>query len=219
MDGSGKAVVFNHDPFEPQVSGNTYSWEMRNLPWIEGEEYSPGLEAIVPRLAISYFPPADNHAGLQGLKDWAAVSTWLSQLVDPAADVTDTIRAKAQQLTAGLTSELDRIRAIAALVQQTNYVEVALNITRGGGYTPRDAADTLARNYGDCKDKATLMRALLKAAGIESYLITITANDRTYVRPEWASPMCSSITRLWRCGSRMEFRCPPSCRTRLWAAC
>ena len=33
------------------------------------------------------------------------------------------------------------------------------------------------------------MRALLKAVGIDSYLITISADDRTYVRPEWASPV------------------------------
>ena len=45
-----------------------------------------------------------------------------------------------------------------------------------------------ARNYGDCKDKATLMRALLKAVGIDSYLVTISADDRTFVRQERASP-------------------------------
>ncbi len=109
-------------------------------------------------------------------------------MVDPAAAVTDTVRAKALQLTAAATGELDKIRAIAAFAQQTNYVEVSLNITRGGGYTPHTAAESLARNYGDCKDKATLMRALLKAVGIDSYLATISADDRTYVRPEWASP-------------------------------
>jgi hypothetical protein len=32
------------------------------------------------------------------------------------------------------------------------------------------------------------MRSLLKAVGIESYLTTITADDRTYVHAEWASP-------------------------------
>ena len=184
-----KGVVFNHEQAEPQVSGNTYTWEMRNLPWMENENYSPGLDALVPRLAVSFFPPADNRAGLEGLKDWHAVSAWLSLLVDPAAEVTDAIRAKSLELTANAPGELDKIRAIAAFTQQTNYVEVALNVTRGGGYTPRRAAETLARNYGDCNDKATLMRALLKAAGIESYLTTITANDRTYVRQEWASPM------------------------------
>jgi len=184
-----KGTVFNHDPMEPQVSGSTYTWELRDLPWIEREDHSPSLAALAPRLAVSYFPPPDNPAGLQGLKDWAAVSSWLSQFVDPPSAVTEAIRSKATQLTANASGELDKIRAIASFTQQTNYVEIALNITRGGGYTPHRSEDTLARNYGDCKDKATLMRALLKAVGIESYLTTITAYDRTFVRPEWASPM------------------------------
>lgn len=183
-----KGVLFNSNPQEPQVSGNTYVWELRNLPFREREEYSPRLSALVPRLAVSYFPPADNRVGLRGLKDWTAVSAWLSKLVEPAAEPTDSVRAKAQQLTAGASSEIDRIRAIAAFTQQTKYVEISLNITRGGGYTPHSANETLGRNYGDCKDKATLMRALLKAVGVDSYLTTISADDRMYVRPEWASP-------------------------------
>jgi hypothetical protein len=183
-----KGVLFNHDALEPQVTGGTYTWALRDLPRIEDEEHSPTLAALAPRLAVSYFPPSDNRAGLQGLKDWTAVSTWLSPLIDPAADVTETIRAKARQLTANAPGELDKIRAIASFAQQTNYVEVLLNLTRGGGYIPHRADETLARNYGDCKDKATLMRALLKAVGINAYLVVISADDRTYVRPEWASP-------------------------------
>ena len=184
-----KGTVFNHAPVEPQVSGSTYTWELRDLAWIEREDHSPTLAALAPRLAVSYFPPEGNPGGLRGLKDWASVSAWLSPLVDPQAEVTEAIRDKAMQLTANAPGELDKINAIAAFVQQTNYVEVSLNITRGGGYTPHPSEETLSRNYGDCKDKATLMRALLKAVGIDSYLVTITADDRTYVRPEWASPM------------------------------
>lgn len=183
-----RGTVFNHGQLDPQVSGATYTWELRNLPWIEHEDYSPSLSALAPRLVVSYFPPPGNPGGLQGLKDWTAVSTWLSPLVDPPAAVTDTVRAKAMQLTANAPGELDKIRAIAAFAQQTNYVEVSLNLLRGGGYTPRTASESLAKNYGDCKDKATLMRALLKAVGIDAYLTTISADDRTYVRPEWASP-------------------------------
>jgi transglutaminase-like putative cysteine protease len=183
-----RGIVFNRNKTEPQVSGAAYIWELRNLPWIEKEDYSPSLAALAPRVVVSYFPPTDNRAGLQGLKDWASVSTWLTPLVDPSAEVTDAVRIKALQLTVNAPGELDKIRALAAFAQQTNYVEVSLNITRGGGYTPRKADETLARNYGDCKDKATLLRSLLRAAGIDSYLTTITADDRTYVRPEWASP-------------------------------
>lgn len=183
-----RGIVFNHEKIEPQVANGAYTWELRNLPWIEREDYSPSISALAPHLAVSYFPPTDNRGGLQGLKDWTTVSDWLAPMVDPPAAVTDTVRAKALQLTTNTSGELDKIKAIAAFSQQTNYVEVALNLTRGGGYTPHTATESLARNYGDCKDKATLMRALLKAVGIDSYLVTISADDRTYVRPEWASP-------------------------------
>ena len=183
-----RGIVFNHEKLEPQVSGGAYTWELRNLPWIEREDYSPSFSALAPRLVVSYFPPADNRGGLQGLRDWTAVSNWLAPMVDPPAAVTDTIRAKALQLTANAPAELDKIRAIATFAQQVNYVEVSLNVSRGGGITPKSASDSLARNYGDCKDKATLMRALLKAVGIDSYLVTISADDRTFVRQEWASP-------------------------------
>src|SRR5207244_5687546 len=105
-------------------------------------------------------------------------------LMDPAADVNASVRAKALQLTANAASDIEKIRAIAAFVQQTKYVAVSLNLTRGGGYTPRKSDEVLAKNYGDCKDKATLMRSLLKAVGIEAYLVTTAADDRTYVRPE-----------------------------------
>jgi len=183
-----RGILFNHEKVEPKISNGGYTWELRNLPWIEREDYSPSISALAPHLAVSYFPPADNRGGLQGLKDWTAVSNWLAPMVDPAAAVTDAVRVKALQLTANAAGELDKIRAIAAFAQQTNYIEVSLNVTRGGGYTPHTAGESLARNYGDCKDKATLMRALLKAVGIDSYLVTISADDRTYVRPEWASP-------------------------------
>src|SRR5579862_288384 len=183
-----RGAMMNHQDMDPQVNGSTYTWELRSLPWIEREVHSPSLAALIPRVMVSYYPPAGNRAGLQGLKDWTGVSAWLSLLMDPPAAVTPAIQAKAVSLTANARSEIDKIRAIAAFTQATMYVSVDMNVTRGGGYTPHGAEDTLTRNYGDCKDKATLMRALLKAAGIEAYPVVIYSSDRTYVRPEWASP-------------------------------
>jgi hypothetical protein len=66
---------------------------------------------------------------------------------------------------------------------------VAMNIERGGGYTPHAAAEVLSRNYGDCKDKAALTRALLAAIGIKSYAISIYSGDRQFVRPEWPTSL------------------------------
>ena len=183
------ATLFNHDAVQPRISGTTYTWELRNLPWIEPEEHSPEFHSLAPRLGVNYYPEDSARSGLQpALRKWRDVSAWEATLMDPAAAVTDAIRGKAAELTKGAATELDKIRAVAAFVQKTNYVAVSINLAHGGGLTPNPADQTLARNYGDCKDKATLMRSLLRSVGIEAYPVSIYYGDRQYVRTEWPSP-------------------------------
>jgi hypothetical protein len=185
-----RGTIFNHADVQPKVEGNTFTWELRDLPWItDEEEHSPRYAALAPRLGVTYFPASSAKPELVPLKDWHSVSAWQTAYADPPAQVTDSIRAKSADLTGQAKTEIDKIRAIAAFVQQTNYVSVDLNVMHGGGYIPRPASQVLAKNYGDCKDKAALMRALLKAAGIDSYQVVIYSGDRQFVRPEWPSPM------------------------------
>jgi hypothetical protein len=131
--------MLNHDRMEPRIDGSTYTWELRDLPWIEPEERSPGFHAVAPRLGVNYFPAGDGRQDLRPLKDWRGVSEWLSELADPSAEVTDSIRRKAAELVSGASSEIEKIRAIGGFVQKTNYVEVAINLAHGGGFTPRRA--------------------------------------------------------------------------------
>ncbi|HEU0120976.1 MAG TPA: transglutaminase domain-containing protein, partial [Bryobacteraceae bacterium] len=149
------------------ANGGSHTWELHGLPWLEGEDYGPEWHERAPRLALNFFP-GENRAGLRSLKDWPDVSSWISSLTDGQADSTPAIQQKAMQLTANASTPLEKIRAIAAFVQHTTYVSVQMNLTRGGGYTPHKASQVLTKNYGDCKDKANLMKALLAAAGIES---------------------------------------------------
>ena len=183
-----RATAFNHSEIQPHVDGNSYTWELRDLPWIEDEEYRPGYASLSPRLGVTYFPSTAANPVLRPLKDWPTVSAWLANFVDPPAIPTSAVRSKSNELTSTSKSALDKIRAIAAFTQQTNYVSVDMNVTHGGGYTPHSADQVLSKNYGDCKDKAALMRALLKAAGIDSYAVVIYSGDRQFVRPEWPSP-------------------------------
>lgn len=184
-----RGTIFNHGDLQPKMDGGTYTWELRDLPWIADEEYSPSYLAIAPRLGVTYFPANAAKPELVPFKDWHSVSAWQASFADAAAEATPSIRVKSDDLTRPAKTEADKIRAIAACVQQTNYVSVDLNVMHGGGYIPRPASQVLAKNYGDCKDKAALMRALLKAAGIDSYEVLVHAGDRRFVRPEWPSPM------------------------------
>lgn len=185
-----RGTLFNHADVAPKVEGNTFTWELHDLPpMADEEEHSPRFYAIAPRLGITYFPTNARKPELVPLKDWHSVSAWQAGFADPSAEATPPIHAKSDELTRQAKTELEKIRAIAAFVQQTNYVSVDLNIMHGGGYIPHPAAQVLAKNYGDCKDKAALMRALLKAAGVDSYEVGIFSGDRHYVRPEWPSAM------------------------------
>jgi hypothetical protein len=183
-----RSITYNHAPVAPQTAGDTYTWELRNLPFIETEPHSPKMEALMPRLAISYLPPDGNPAGLRAMTDWTAVSRWVSELEDPQADVGGAIDDRARSLTAGATSDLAKIQSIARFVQGINYVAIQTGLGRGGGYKPHLASLVLQKQYGDCKDKANLMRALLKAAGIPAYMVSIFSGDRSYVHPDWPSP-------------------------------
>src|ERR1041384_7256396 len=58
-------IMFNHANVEPTVAGSNYTWELRDLPAIPTEPMSPAWTNIVPRLAVSYFPPARRHADPQ----------------------------------------------------------------------------------------------------------------------------------------------------------
>src|SRR5258708_10544151 len=63
------------------------------------------------------------------------------------------------------------------------YVAVEIGI---GGYQPHFAGDILTNRYGDCKDKVTLMRALLHEAGVDSNYVLATTQRRT-VEPGFPS--------------------------------
>jgi transglutaminase-like putative cysteine protease len=82
----------------------------------------------------------------------------------PKARLTPEIAALAGEITAGITDRKAQAAAIDAWMKKNiRYVAVYLSF---GRIVPNDAATVLQNRFGDCKDKATLMMALLAAKGI-----------------------------------------------------
>ena len=186
---TASSLSFNHAPVDPIVSGSTYTWELRSLPPIEPEPAMPGLDQIVPRLAVTFVPPAGSAATFgPSFETWQSVSRWLSGLQEPQASPTPELTAAVQRLSANAGSELEKIRAIGRYAQSIQYISIQTGLGRGGGYKPHTAGEIFAKSYGDCKDKVTLMRAMLKVAGIASYPVAIYSGDPFYVRESWPSP-------------------------------
>jgi hypothetical protein len=189
LPGGWKAdsTTFNHAKIEPSVSGTSYIWELRNLQPIAQEPESPSMQNLAPRLAISY-SPATSATNFRSFKDWTDVSRWNTELSNPSVIIDDNVANKARELTANAKTEFEKIRAIGTFVQNLQYISIDIGVGRGNGYRPRPSTLVLQRGYGDCKDKANLMRALLKVLKIEAYPVAIYSGDPTFVREEWASP-------------------------------
>lgn len=182
-------VTFNHPKIEPKINGTSYSWELTNLPPVPDEPLSPSLSHLVPRLAVSYYPPASGPSlSIKTFANWGEVATWMSELEDPQVLVDDALARKAYELTALAKTEYEKIRAIAQYVQNIQYISIQTGIGRGGGYRPHASTEVFAKSYGDCKDKANLMRAMLKVVGIVAIPVSIYSGDPNYVRASWPSP-------------------------------
>ena len=183
-----ESVMFNSPKMSPSVNGTSSTWEMRDLKPIKPEPSSPSFSSMAPWLAVSVYPTTPTATQIKTFANWNDVAKWMAEIEDPQMTVNDAMAVKVQELTAGATTEFEKIRAISRYVQRLQYISIQVGTGRGGGYIPHPATEVFAKAYGDCKDKANLMRAMLSLIKIPTYMVSITADDPSFVRPEWASP-------------------------------
>ena len=184
-----EGIIFNHSKIEPTVNGTTYTWELTNLDPVPHEPLSPSLSNLVARLAVSYFPPTGSQTlSIKTFANWSDVGTWMAELEDPQVTTDEALSAKARELTANAKTEYEKIQAVGRYVQKLQYISIQTGLGRGGGYRPHVATQVFAKSYGDCKDKANLMRAMLRVVGITAFPVSIYSGDPDYVRAEWPSP-------------------------------
>jgi hypothetical protein len=88
---------------------------------------------------------------------------------------TEQVLELADEITAGITDPKEQARALYNWVAtQIRYVGIYLG---DGGIVPNHANDILHNLYGDCKDKSTLLVALLAAMGIEAESAMVNSGD------------------------------------------
>ncbi len=162
---------------EPMATGASRTWEIQNLPAPVEEEMAAPAEEEAPALGINLLPPPGASVAPAVFPDWAAVSRWYEELARGRQIPTPAIEAAARPaLPPGSSPPADKIVSAARLVRdRVRYVAVELGI---GGYQPRPAAETLANLYGDCKDKGTLLQAILAAGGTLSYPVLVHVGGR-----------------------------------------
>jgi tetratricopeptide (TPR) repeat protein/transglutaminase-like putative cysteine protease len=115
---------------------------------------------------------------------WEAVGSWYAGLEHDRRQPSADVRAKADELTKGATTDLAKIEALYDYVAKNfRYVSLSLGV---GRYQPHAAADVFHNQYGDCKDKHTLLAAMLEAEGFHASSVLINSSRK--LDPDVPSP-------------------------------
>jgi len=138
-------------------------WEVSHVPRMFPEPSMPPEEMVLQRLLVSTTP------------DWPAVSRWYWELSQSHLDATTPELTKtAQELAAGAKSDLEKVTAVFYYVSKNiRYMGLTPEKDRPG-FEPHDVKLTFDKKYGVCRDKAALLVAMLRAAGLPAYPVLIS---------------------------------------------
>jgi hypothetical protein len=175
------SVWAHHDSVKAiDLEHQRYRWEMNDVPGIDLDRVPmhPSAYALEGRMTVHYGP-----VGASGppLGSWQEIGEWYDALSRDRMVANPEIAAKAAELTAGKTDFYDKTEAITEFVQkQIRYFVIEKGI---GGIQPHPASDIFRNRFGDCKDKATLLSAMLSTVGVHSVIVLVDTN-RGFVDPD-----------------------------------
>jgi len=175
------AVWIHHDSVAPQEDGNNQlHWDLANISGVEEEPEMPPRQSIEGRMVVNYLQPSGSSAN--SMDSWRDVGKWYVSLATDRRLASQEIKQKVSDLTAGSKDTLSKVRALANFVQQDiRYVAIEIGI---GGYQPHPAESVFVNRYGDCKDKATLLAAMLHEIGIDSFYVLVNTR-RGVLAPDY----------------------------------
>jgi transglutaminase-like putative cysteine protease/predicted Zn-dependent protease len=134
------------------------------------------LEASEPRDSylppdVTYYPEVRFSTGAS----WQAIATEYGKTVDARANLA-AVQPIVDKLIAGKKSVAEKEAAILDFLdREVRYTGIEFG---EAALVPHDPAETLARKYGDCKDKAALLVTMLRAAGIPAYVALLNVGSR-----------------------------------------
>lgn len=151
----------------------TLSWDLHDLPPVVVEPMMPGYGDVAAYLDVSTF------------RSWEALGLWYRDLVRGQLQLSPELVALAGRLVAGKAGVREQVAAIQRwVVTNTRYVGIEFGIH---GFKPYRVTDIVKRGYGDCKDKASLLVALMAAVGIDARMVLVRTRDLGALSPEIAT--------------------------------
>ncbi len=175
-------IANDANPKEPGVSYTendtvVYIWRYPEMPALTLEGGMPHVNNVVPRLRYS------------SIKNWDSVYNWYKELAKGRYTADADIEAKVAQLTNHLTTIDAKIQTIYHFVA-TNIRYVGIELGQSA-YQPSYATEVFRMQYGDCKDKTTLLISMLDLIGIKAYPVLVSVAP--YERVDTTLPSLSQF--------------------------
>lgn len=140
---------------EALTKGIRYALEKTDIPALLREDRTPSWFSPYGSLRFSEAP------------DWESVADWARPLLESGVGSGPEIQRIAANIAKTAVDRPHRIaKALQYVQSEVRYygIEIGANSHR-----PSKAEETLARRYGDCKDKTVLLLSILRALGVEAY--------------------------------------------------
>jgi len=157
-----------------------YRWSSSHLAREEEDKSNETLKKKKKKKPEDEIPAVQ----LTSFASWEGVGRWYAGLEKDRRVPSTAVRAKAEELTKGLPTDMAKIEALYDYTAKDfRYVGLSLGL---GRYQPHSADDVLHNQYGDCKDKHTLLASLLEAEGMHASSVMI--NSTRKLDPDVPSP-------------------------------
>ncbi|MFO0549230.1 MAG: DUF3857 domain-containing protein [Polyangiaceae bacterium] len=162
-----KTFVANLPGVTPEVTETgdqrVYRFLAKDVPALTPEPGQPPSAEVLGQVHVSTF------------KTWDEIGKWYWGLAKDQLDVDDAVRTKLKEIAGSATDEASKVRAVYHYVTNLRYVALEFGLE---GIKPRRCALTLARGWGDCKDKATVIVTMLRELGIKANLVLVRTGLR-----------------------------------------
>ncbi len=144
---------------DPSKKYRVTAFELKNIDRVKSDTDQPGYTDVYDHILVS------------NKKTYDEIGRWWWNLVEEQLVVNDEIRQTVKTLTSSLKTEEEKVRAIYNHVaKNTRYLHVGLGIH---GWKPYRTSDIMRNRYGDCKDKAALLKVMLEAADVPADLVLV----------------------------------------------
>ena len=145
------------------------AWTAKDTAPVETEPSMPTLSEVATHLSVSTVP------------GWDTFFSWERALLQDAFRTSPALEALATQLFEGAKTKAEKVERIHAYLM-TNIRYQQDYEGRIAGVKPHAAPVVVARQYGDCKDKAVLFITLAREAGIDVHFALVRTRDAGPVR-------------------------------------